>query len=1025
MSFHRSSEAGPGRGSALLRLLALSMLLLLVMSAGGAVAIPPGPLPIPDPEDLTWQPPAGGFDWFVPERFTETAGASYGSRFNWRYLEAQVRYEADYVEPHYWPVTLYGCRTQADAENAGSTTNTYTFVTTADVRVRGQQCIVQLPFHEEGSYEVRMAVHRPDGSLLGRWQKTVVVKDLLIVVVGDSYASGEGNPEYRRGPGQTYGDWVDDRCHRSSFAGSPRAAREIERSDWKTSVTFVSFACSGANIDRDYMHWDPEPFVPWDPYVPGSPAKNIGSGVLGPYQGAQPPNPSDYSDKIPSQIDQLRAGLGLAADPPRTDIRQIDALIMSAGGNDAGFGLLALACVVQDDCVNPDVLYTDVDGLRKVTLTQRVLSDLALMPARYDALAAALTADPRMVIAATYIMEYPDPGTEWRSDTNRIEECEEILEDINWLASMEINGRQWGGDRPWGSELGFARNVFLPRLNTIVQQAATRHGWQYVDGISAGFHGHGYCVGANDREEPARYVQTAAMSSVYQGPDSRRETKGTLHPNERGHRVYRDRILAHISAQLAAVPPDGNRSFPFDPTVPTVSTVVTPTATDAGWHSGPVTVTATGQGGGAAAASYIEHRVAGGNWQRSSGPEASVLLSGAGTQEVEFRAVDLLEGVSAHRSMTVQIDDEAPLAPEVSLGGLAGAAGWWRSAVTATLQAEDQGPAGVGHFEQRQGSGAWQPLPGDTATISGDGVHTWQFRAVDRAGTAGPATTATAWIDATGPTVACGQADGLWHPVDVEVACTASDASSGLADAADAAFTLGTAVSAGVETAYAATGTRTVCDVAGNCTSAGPVAGHRVDRRAPTITVTTPQQRAYGLGELVAAGYGCRDGGSGVASCAGTVPDGAPLDTSTIGEKTFSVTAVDIVGNAGAQSVLYDVDFVFGGFSRPVEAPPTVNTVKGGVVVPVRFTLDGDQGLDVLSPGAPRSQKVPCDASASVNTIAETVDTAGHTGLIYDSETATYVLLWKTERTWNGSCRQLDIGLIDGTTHSALFRFGK
>ena len=45
------------------------------------------------------------------------------------------------------------------------------------------------------------------------------------------------------------------------------------------------------------------------------------------------------------------------------------------------------------------------------------------------------------------------------------------------------------------------------------------------------------------------------------------------------------------------------------------------------------------------------------------------------------------------------------------------------------------------------------------------------------------------------------------------------------------------------------------------------------------------------------ATYACADAASGVASCAGPVPSGSRLDTSTRGTFVFAVTARDLVGN--------------------------------------------------------------------------------------------------------------------------------
>jgi endonuclease G, mitochondrial len=162
--------------------------------------------------------------------------------------------------------------------------------------------------------------------------------------------------------------------------------------------------------------------------------------------------------------------------------------------------------------------------------------------------------------------------------------------------------------------------------------------------------------------------------------------------------------------------------------------------------------------------------------------------------------------------------------------------------------------------------------------------------------------------DTSAPTISCAAPDGAWHPANVALACTASDSGSGLANPADAAFFLMTSVDPGVENADASTNSRVVCDVEGNCATAGPIAGNKIDRKAPVITVTTPAEGAtYPLNDSVAAAYTCVDGGSGTTSCTGSAANGAPIDTSTTGTKTFVVVSTDAVGNSSTATVTYTV----------------------------------------------------------------------------------------------------------------------
>ncbi|MCA1625403.1 MAG: DNA/RNA non-specific endonuclease [Acidobacteria bacterium] len=82
-----------------------------------------------------------------------------------------------------------------------------------------------------------------------------------------------------------------------------------------------------------------------------------------------------------------------------------------------------------------------------------------------------------------------------------------------------------------------------------------------------------------------------------------------------------------------------------------------------------------------------------------------------------------------------------------------------------------------------------------------------------------------------------------------------------------------------------------------------------LDTTAPTITIASPTAVNYLLNQNVLANYSCSDTGSGVASCIGTVANGAAIDTTTTGTKTFSVMATDNAGNTKTQTVTYTIGF--------------------------------------------------------------------------------------------------------------------
>jgi hypothetical protein len=189
------------------------------------------------------------------------------------------------------------------------------------------------------------------------------------------------------------------------------------------------------------------------------------------------------------------------------------------------------------------------------------------------------------------------------------------------------------------------------------------------------------------------------------------------------------------------------------------------------------------------------------------------------------------------------------------------------------------------------------------------GTHSFTVDATDNVGNSSSRTVTytVSAADTRAPTVSCAGADGAWHGDDVSVACTASDGGSGLANPGDAAFRLRTSVALGSDDDDAATGSRQVCDVAGNCATAGPVAGNRVDRLAPSVSFSFSGIRTVARDGTLAVAYSCADGGSGVASCTGDAASGAVLDTSTAGIHYFHVTATDATGNSATRTATYIV----------------------------------------------------------------------------------------------------------------------
>jgi probable HAF family extracellular repeat protein len=113
-------------------------------------------------------------------------------------------------------------------------------------------------------------------------------------------------------------------------------------------------------------------------------------------------------------------------------------------------------------------------------------------------------------------------------------------------------------------------------------------------------------------------------------------------------------------------------------------------------------------------------------------------------------------------------------------------------------------------------------------------------------------------------------------------------------------------------------------------------------------------------------------------------------------------------------------------FQAPIDAPGagptfTVNVMKAGNAVPVRFTLGGDHGLAVLN-GAPVSQAFACGTMVQ-DKVEEQLPPNTPQGLTYQPGTGTYTYVWQTFPGYAGMCRKLTIKLADGREHTARFHF--
>jgi hypothetical protein len=333
------------------------------------------------------------------------------------------------------------------------------------------------------------------------------------------------------------------------------------------------------------------------------------------------------------------------------------------------------------------------------------------------------------------------------------------------------------------------------------------------------------------------------------------------------------------------------------------------------------------------------------------------------------RTVYDMAGNSSSASPDVRIDRTAPTVNQGSVSGTIGDGGWYTSDVTVPFTASD-GLSGLKH-----------PLADAsfTLTASGEGSVLTDSRDVyDKAGNFTPAGPLSFKIDDTEPQVTCDDPMPGWSGNDISIHCTASDDGSGLADPSDEGFDLTTNVPDGTETDNASIASREVCDVAGLCTTVGPWAGLRVDKKAPEVSCDPADSVWHADDQTVSCAVS--DNGSGSTTSSVTLSTSVGANTATDDAYTGSQGVADNVGNTATAGPV-------GPFKIDKAAPTATASASanGGPYtadtwtkydVTVSYGCDDGTGSGVASTG---SDDVVTDEGITVSVSGDCTDNVGNT----------------------------------------------
>src|SRR6266850_434357 len=135
------------------------------------------------------QAPTAIFTWAMQDHFVAPRP---GEMMDFHWSTGTERYDPDYVHPTNWSLDLDACGSKNSVafkwefhglNNAGNA------VLQPDAR-----CKVTVKLPCLGTYRATLTVTGKDGSTASTTQD-ITLRDLLIVSLGDSYASGDGAPE--------------------------------------------------------------------------------------------------------------------------------------------------------------------------------------------------------------------------------------------------------------------------------------------------------------------------------------------------------------------------------------------------------------------------------------------------------------------------------------------------------------------------------------------------------------------------------------------------------------------------------------------------------------------------------------------------------------------------------------------------------------------------------------------------------------------------------------------------------------
>jgi lysophospholipase L1-like esterase len=370
---------------------------------------------------------------------------------------------------------------------------------------------VTVPCSEEVTLRVRYGrptvatadIPLPDGTIK-RATAEILVRDVLIAGLGDSVASGEGNPDrqialsdegfcFRRFLGTTRSDyyrpgragfrgnrtcesgpsaasndrswtehrarWMSAACHRSLYGYQVRTALALAVQNPHLAVTFIPLACTGAQIRKGLLE------------------SQVASEVVCPPRGS-------CSKTVPAQLIQLRELLGLAR-RQRPD-RQLDLVLLTIGANDIHFSEVVANALLDQSAER--IIFKRAGLIASVEDAQDALA--SRLPGNFVRLRAALKSLVGSDLSRVVYVSYSNPALQPGGTP-----CPGGRDGFDIHPAFAINAQLVQ------RAAHFVETAFLPRLKALATcqpgiVCADGERMSFVDAHQRTFADHGVCARA-------------------------------------------------------------------------------------------------------------------------------------------------------------------------------------------------------------------------------------------------------------------------------------------------------------------------------------------------------------------------------------------------------------------------------------------------------------------------------------------------------------------------------------------------